>query len=400
MKIVAAVVFVAACGGAGRSPEDPALARERMVRDQIEARGVKDARTLAALRKVERHLFVPPETAALAYADHPLPIGDGQTISQPYVVALMSEAIGLRGGEKVLEIGTGSGYQAAVLAEMGARVYTMEIVPRLARGARATLARLGYRAVEVREGNGWAGWPEEAPFDAIVVTAAPPTIPDALKRQLRDGGRLVIPVGRDKQELMLVTRTGDAFEEKRLLPVRFVPLVAGPASATTTVAELYAAYRALPENPESREAPDRIRAQMIEAARPLVQLRQAERGFDADHVDFCPPGLAAQQWRCSPTLLGYADDAVHLPEFAPYTIVVLEPRFPVRLVSRTGAPLKAALLGHDGAVERVHVAADGTLDLRAADLRRPRVLAAFFAEPSVGLRKHLWVIQRPPGAGP
>jgi len=230
MKIIATVVFVAACGGAGRSPEDPAPARERMVRDQIEARGVNDARTLAAVRKVERHLFVPPEAAALAYADHPLPIGDGQTISQPYVVALMSEAIGLRGGEKVLEIGTGSGYQAAVLAEMGARVYTMEIVPRLARGARATLARLGYRSVEVREGNGWAGWPEEAPFDAIVVTAAPPTIPDALKRQLRDGGRLVIPVGRDRQELTLVTRAGDAFEEKRLLPVRFVPLVGRPDS--------------------------------------------------------------------------------------------------------------------------------------------------------------------------
>ena len=228
MRAAAAAFFVIAWGAAGVPAEDPVRARERMVRDQIEARGVTDARTLAALRKVERHQFVPPEVAALAYADHPLQIGDGQTISQPYIVAVMSEAIGLHGGEKVLEVGTGSGYQAAVLAEMGARVYTMEIVPALARRARATLERLGYRSIEVREGNGWAGWPEEAPFDAIVVTAAPPTIPEALKAQLRDGGRLVIPVGDDVQQLMLVTRRGPKFEEKRLLMVRFVPLVARP----------------------------------------------------------------------------------------------------------------------------------------------------------------------------
>ena len=228
MRAAAAAFFVIAIGAAAPPPEDPARARERMVRDQIEARGVTDPRTLAALRKVERHRFVPPEVAALAYADHPLEIGDGQTISQPYIVAVMSEAIRLRGGEKVLEVGTGSGYQAAVLAEMGAQVYSMEIVPALARRARATLAQLGYGAVEVREGNGWAGWPEEAPFDAIVVTAAPPTVPEALKRQLRDGGRLVIPVGDDVQELLLVTRHGARFEEKRLLTVRFVPLVSRP----------------------------------------------------------------------------------------------------------------------------------------------------------------------------
>jgi len=228
MRAAAAAFLVIACGAAAPPAEDPARARERMVRDQIEARGVTDARTLDALRKVERHRFVPPEAAALAYADHPLEIGDGQTISQPYIVAVMSEAIGLRGGEKVLEVGTGSGYQAAVLAEMGARVDTMEIVPTLARRARETLARLGYRSIEVREGNGWAGWPEEAPFDAIVVTAAPPTIPEALKAQLRDGGRLVIPVGDDVQELRLVTRRGATFEDKRLLMVRFVPLVGRP----------------------------------------------------------------------------------------------------------------------------------------------------------------------------
>ena len=224
----AAALLVIAWGAAGAPAEDPARARERMVRDQIEARGVTDERTLAALRKVERHEFVPPAAAALAYEDHPLEIGDGQTISQPYIVAVMSEAIRLRGGEKVLEIGTGSGYQSAVLAEMGAQVYTMEIVPALARRARATLRQLGYVSVEVREGNGWAGWPEEAPFDAIVVTAAPPTVPEALKSQLRDGGRLVIPVGDDVQQLMLVTRRGPKFEEKRLLMVRFVPLVARP----------------------------------------------------------------------------------------------------------------------------------------------------------------------------
>jgi protein-L-isoaspartate(D-aspartate) O-methyltransferase len=228
MRAAAAAFTLIACAGAGPRGDDASPARERMVRDQIEARGVEDTRTLAAMRKVAREKFVPPEATALAYADHPLEIGDGQTISQPYIVAVMSEAIALRGGEKVLEIGTGSGYQAAVLAEMGARVYSMEIVPTLARRARATLARLGYRSVEVREGNGWAGWPEEAPFDAIVVTAAPPTIPEALKGQLKVGGRLVIPVGGDVQRLLLVTRRGGVFEEKRLLRVRFVPLVSPP----------------------------------------------------------------------------------------------------------------------------------------------------------------------------
>jgi protein-L-isoaspartate(D-aspartate) O-methyltransferase len=209
-----------------------AAERDRMVREHIEARGVTDARTLAALRKVERHLFVPPELAGQAYADHPLPIGAGQTISQPYIVAVMTEAIRLRGGEKVLEVGTGSGYQAAVLAEAGATVYTIEIVPSLAAESSARLARLGYLSVHVRQGNGWAGWPEQAPFDAIVVTAAPPEVPAALKRQLRDGGRLVIPVGEDAQELLLLTRRGESFEERRLLPVRFVPLVGRPGGET------------------------------------------------------------------------------------------------------------------------------------------------------------------------
>jgi protein-L-isoaspartate(D-aspartate) O-methyltransferase len=203
---------------------DPARAREAMVAGQIEKRGVRDERTLAALRKVPRHLFVPPALAAEAYADHPLPIGHDQTISQPYIVAFMTEALGLRGGETVLEVGTGSGYQAAVLAEIAARVYTVEIVAPLAEAAGERLKRLGYRNVEVRAGDGYLGWPEKAPFDAIMVTAAAPRVPEPLKQQLKDGGRLVIPVGDEYQELLVVTRKGSAYAEDRVLPVRFVPM--------------------------------------------------------------------------------------------------------------------------------------------------------------------------------
>jgi len=201
-----------------------ARAREAMVRDTIAARGVKDGRTLAAMRQVPRHLFVPPALASQAYADYPLPIGHAQTISQPYIVAFMTEALGLEGGEKVLEVGTGSGYQAAVLAEIAAKVYTIEIVPELAEEARQRLARLGYDNVEVRAGDGYVGWPEAAPFDGILVTAAAPRVPQPLKEQLRDGGRLVLPVGDEYQELVVITRRGDAFEERRVLSVRFVPM--------------------------------------------------------------------------------------------------------------------------------------------------------------------------------
>jgi protein-L-isoaspartate(D-aspartate) O-methyltransferase len=211
---------------ANGSPEADAFARARaaMVRDQVEARGVSDPRTLAALRKVPRHLFVPPGQAPSAYADHPLPIGHEQTISQPYIVGFMTEALGLKGGETVLEVGTGSGYQAAVLAEVAARVYSIEIVEPLAREAAERLRRLGYGTVDVRAGDGYQGWPEKAPFDAIIVTAAAPRIPQPLKDQLRDGGRLLLPLGDDWQELVLLTRRGDRFEERRLLPVRFVPM--------------------------------------------------------------------------------------------------------------------------------------------------------------------------------
>jgi protein-L-isoaspartate(D-aspartate) O-methyltransferase len=195
-----------------------------MVRDQIEARGVADPHVLRAMRTVPRERFVPPEHAAEAYADHPLPIGHDQTISQPYIVALMSELAAVGPGDRVLEVGTGSGYQAAVLAEMGCEVYSIEIVEPLAEQAAALLARSGYDRVEVRHGDGYAGWAEHAPFDAVIVTAAPPTIPEPLKAQLRVGGKLVVPVGDRTQVLTVLTRTAQGYEEERVIPVRFVPM--------------------------------------------------------------------------------------------------------------------------------------------------------------------------------
>ena len=198
--------------------------RESMVAEQIEARGVRGTRLLAALRKVPRHEFVPKAVAAEAYGDHPLSIGHAQTISQPYIVAFMTEQLGLHGGERVLEVGTGSGYQAAVLAEIAAEVYTIEIVTALADEARQRLVRLGHGNVTVRAGDGYAGWPEAAPFDAIMVTAAAPRVPEPLKQQLRDGGRLILPIGDEFQELLLIVRHGERYEERRVLPVRFVPM--------------------------------------------------------------------------------------------------------------------------------------------------------------------------------
>ena len=195
-----------------------------MVSAQIESRGVRDPNVLRAMRTVPRHRFVPESQRTAAYEDHPLPIGHHQTISQPYIVALMSELAQVKPGDKVLEIGTGSGYQAAVLAEMGVKVFSIEIVEPLAKRAKATLGELGYGQVKVRHGDGYAGWPEHAPFDAVIVTAAPPRIPKPLKEQLETGGRLVIPVGKYFQELVVVTRTEKGFKEKEVLPVRFVPM--------------------------------------------------------------------------------------------------------------------------------------------------------------------------------
>ncbi len=205
----------------------PKLRRD-MVRRQIERRGVKSPAVLAAMRNVPRERFLPGGEGLLAYDDSPLPIGDGQTISQPYVVAFMTEALELSGGEKVLEIGTGSGYATAVLAEIVSEVYTIERIKGLADRARAVLADLGYDNVHVRHGDGTLGWPEEAPFDGIVVTAGAPVVPQSLREQLVTGGRLVIPVGDTSyyQHVLRVTRRGDAeFETEDLLPVRFVPLI-------------------------------------------------------------------------------------------------------------------------------------------------------------------------------
>jgi protein-L-isoaspartate(D-aspartate) O-methyltransferase len=184
----------------------------------------------AALAGVERHRFVPESQRALAYGNHPLPIGAGQTISQPYIVALSTDLVAPRPGHRVLEVGTGSGYQAAILAEIVGKVYTIELIADLGNAATERLRALGYRNVEVRIGDGYAGWPEKAPFDGIVVTAAPPQVPQALVEQLKPGGRMVIPVGSSgaAQELLVLTKRADGSLERRsVLPVRFVPLVPG-----------------------------------------------------------------------------------------------------------------------------------------------------------------------------
>jgi protein-L-isoaspartate(D-aspartate) O-methyltransferase len=205
-------------------------ARERLVTEHLIPQGIGDSATIAAMRAVPRHEFVPPDQRRYAYENTPLPIGHDQTISQPVVVALMTQLIRPRAGLRVLEVGTGSGYQAAVLAETGARVWTIEIFRALAEEARVRLSRLGYRDVTVRHGDGYAGWPEAAPFDAIVVTAGADSIPPALLEQLAPGGRLVMPVGDPllDQELVLVEKdAGGRVASRRLLPVRFVPLLRG-----------------------------------------------------------------------------------------------------------------------------------------------------------------------------
>lgn len=201
-------------------------ARDRMVETQLVTRGIHDPRVLDAMRKVPRHLFVDEALAAQAYADHPLPIGEKQTISQPYIVALMTEALGLKGHEKVLELGTGSGYQTAVLAELADRVFTIERIPSLLHRAREVLNSLGYRNVVYKVGDGTLGWPEEAPFDAILVSAGAPRVPQPLVDQLSMGGRLVLPVGdRLSQELILVERVPEGIRKTTLGGCRFVDLV-------------------------------------------------------------------------------------------------------------------------------------------------------------------------------
>ena len=201
-------------------------AREKMVEEQIRQRGISDSRVLAAMTKVPRHRFVPDEQLDQAYADHPLPIGHGQTISQPYIVALMTEFLALQRGEKVLEIGTGSGYQAAILAELTDQVYTVEIIEPLGQRAAATLKEEGYN-INTKIDDGYYGWTEYAPFDAIIVTCAPDHVPQPLREQLRDGGRLVIPIGPPGyyQTLWLIEKKGDQFLSTNLGGVIFVPLL-------------------------------------------------------------------------------------------------------------------------------------------------------------------------------
>lgn len=208
-----------------------AFVRRTMLEDQIAARGIRDGLLLEAMQKVERHLFVDEYLRTRAYEDAPLPIAEGQTISQPYIVALMTECLALKGGEKVLEIGTGSGYQTALLAELAKEVFTVEYFPNLAEKAKTALKDRGYKNIKFMTGNGHEGWKEYAPYDAILVTCAPKELPAALAEQLAVGGRLAAPVGGAEQTLILYTKTGDGLEKRDITQVRFVPMIA-PAGKT------------------------------------------------------------------------------------------------------------------------------------------------------------------------
>jgi protein-L-isoaspartate(D-aspartate) O-methyltransferase len=219
------LVLAHECLSALDDEEGARARREDMIKNQLEARGIKDRAVLEAIQKVPRHRFVPEWLRGHAYEDSPLPIGEGQTISQPYIVAWMSELIGPKKGMRVLEIGTGSGYQAAVLAECVDEVDTIEVVASLGRDAERRLRELGYRNIRTRIGDGYHGWPERAPFDAIILTAAPPEdVPRPLLEQLKVRGRLVAPVGRGDQQLVRITRTETGYQREVLAPVRFVPM--------------------------------------------------------------------------------------------------------------------------------------------------------------------------------
>ena len=200
------------------------IARRQMVEEQIIARGIKDSNVIKAMLEVERHKFVPKEYEKYAYIDGPLPIGEEQTISQPYIVALMTEVLQLKGGEKVLEIGTGSGYQSAILSLIAKEVYTIEIIPSLAKSAQERLESLGYKNVYVKCGDGFLGWPEKAPFDGIIITCAAPRVPEPLIEQLAEGGRIVMPEGDEFQMLVLYKKIKGKLEKQELIPVRFVSM--------------------------------------------------------------------------------------------------------------------------------------------------------------------------------
>jgi protein-L-isoaspartate(D-aspartate) O-methyltransferase len=228
--LVLFALFGCGANGSGtqRLTTDWTAARTQMVDEQLTARDINSPRVIGAMRTVPRHLFVPESVREDAYGDTPLPIGHGQTISQPYIVAFMTQALEIEPAHRVLEIGTGSGYQAAVLSVLAADVYTIEIIPALADRARDTLAALGYANVHVRAGNGYLGWPEHAPYDRVIVTAAPEEVPAALVEQLKVGGLMAIPVGSVEQELRILRRTPTATETVRTLPVRFVPMTGKP----------------------------------------------------------------------------------------------------------------------------------------------------------------------------
>ncbi len=230
---IATLIVAASCLASAdrRGSLDWAIERQRMVDEQLRARDIRSARVLDAMLKVPRHLFIPASQLDRAYSDGPLPIGHGQTISQPYIVAFMTQELAVEPNHRVLEIGTGSGYQAAVLGELAKEIYTIEIVAPLAERARQTLANLGYRHIHVRIGNGYLGWPEQAPYDRIMVTAAPEEVPPALIGQLKLGGLMAIPVGRGVQELRILRRTARGMEVLKTLPVRFVPMTGKPHSA-------------------------------------------------------------------------------------------------------------------------------------------------------------------------
>jgi len=214
-----------ACGQKPAPTANFGTERQRMVQQQLMTRGITDARVLAAMAKMPREEFVPPESRAASYEDGPLQIGHGQTISQPYIVAFMTEQLRPKASDRVLEIGTGSGYQAAILAGLVKDVYTIEIIEALAKDAEATLQRLGYKNVHVRVGDGYRGWPEHAPFDAITVTCAPDHVPQPLIDQLKEGGRMIIPVGGfGNQELYLLEKKNGQLQRRSVLPVRFVPM--------------------------------------------------------------------------------------------------------------------------------------------------------------------------------
>lgn len=224
--LLAALLALLVVGPSEAQAENFADLRQQMVRYQLKGRDIVDKRVLRSMSVVPRHRFVPEKLQAMAYRDNPLPIGHGQTISQPYIVALMSQVLAVKPGQRILEIGTGSGYQAAVLAEMGASVYSIEIVPELGRQAEKALDPLGYKAIHLKIGDGYQGWPQYAPFDGIIVTCAPTRIPEPLKAQLAEGGRMVIPVGpRNRQQLVLLTKEGGKIRQEKVVDVRFVPMV-------------------------------------------------------------------------------------------------------------------------------------------------------------------------------